>query len=135
MRTRTRTRLAAGSVAAAALLTLAGGTVAAADTPAHQAAARPKTDPAPVGGSTDTAARTHDASGLRDYSRTNGRRTSERRYRTDWMRDSPLRLATCALGTALGSLTNGPDCVADRMGYRFRDAAQAGRKDVLRARH
>ncbi|BDM73588.1 hypothetical protein HEK616_70750 [Streptomyces nigrescens] len=130
MRTRTRTRLAAGSVAAAALLTLAGGTVAVADAPAHQTAARPKTDPAPVGGSTDTAARTHDSTGLRDYGR-----TSERRYRTDWMRESPLRLATCALGTALGSLTNGPDCVGDRMGYRFRDAAQTGRKDVLRARH
>ncbi|GAB7032380.1 hypothetical protein AB0G35_03090 [Streptomyces sp. NPDC021749] len=129
MRTRTRTRLAAGSVAAAALLTLAGGT-AAADAPAHQASARPKTDPAPAGGTTDTAARTHPSTGLRDYGR-----TSERRYRTDWMRESPLRLATCALGTALGSLTNGPDCVADRMGYRFRDAAQAGRKDVLRARH
>ncbi|MFD8543692.1 hypothetical protein [Streptomyces sp. NPDC059649] len=130
MRTRTRTRLAAGSVAAAALLTLAGGTVAVADTPAHHAGARPKTDPVPVGGSTDTARRQHNSTALRDNNR-----PQDRQYRTDWMRDNPVRLAACALGTALGSLTDGEDCVADRMGYRFRDAAQGGRKDVLRARH
>lgn len=140
-----RTRLAAGSVAAAALLTLFGSNVAGADEAPH---AQTKSDPTPVrdaqGRVTDTTGRMNDP-----VARTNGHmgrinhrtgrinahtgrindhvgrthaktgRTNDRSDRPEWMNDSPVRMAACALGTVVGSLTDGNDCVRDRMGYDF----------------
>ncbi|MFF4603714.1 hypothetical protein ACFY12_13385 [Streptomyces sp. NPDC001339] len=96
-----RTRLAAGTVATAALLTLLGGGIAGADAPKHHP--RPS-DPSP--------SRTH----------------SER---PEWMNDSPVRLLACSLGTAIGALTEGADCVADRLGYSYR-GEHSSQRDVGR---
>ncbi|GAU66555.1 hypothetical protein SSP35_03_02030 [Streptomyces sp. NBRC 110611] len=85
-----RTRLAAGTVATAALLTLFGGGIAGADAPKHHP--RPS-DPSPSRGHSE---------------------------RPEWMNDSPVRLLACSLGTAIGALTEGADCVADRLGYSYR---------------
>ncbi|MEW9517660.1 hypothetical protein [Streptomyces tubercidicus] len=120
-----RTRLAAGVVGAAALLTLFGGTVAAADSKDHVAQA------------TDTPGQAHDSSPWMHDSplrmndrpgRTHDRRADrydrrEHRYeRPGRFRDNPLRLTTCALGTALGSLTGSrEDCMAERYGRNFRN--------------
>lgn len=109
-----RTRLAAYVVGAAALLTLFGGTVAAADSTDHVAQA------------TDTPGQAHDRSPWMHDSplRMNDRpgRTHDRRERPGRFRDNPLRLTTCALGTALGSLTGSrEDCMAERYGRTFRN--------------
>ncbi|MGW3007960.1 hypothetical protein ACWC9R_03840 [Streptomyces sp. NPDC001219] len=120
-----RTRLAAGVVGAAALLTLFGGTVAAADGKDHVAQA------------TDTPGQMHDSSPWmhdsprrmndrpgRLHDRREGRydRREGRYERPGSFRDNPLRLTTCALGTALGSLTgNSEDCLGDRLGRGSRD--------------
>ncbi|MFI0785611.1 hypothetical protein ACH4Q6_08460 [Streptomyces lydicus] len=124
-----RTRLAAGSVAAAVLLTLFGSSAALADT--APTTPRTTTDPAPT---PDHSRWMHDDAGrtpAADYSgrtRESASRTSDRQERPDWMRENPLRLTTCALGTALTALTgSGRDCVADRMGIHVR-AAQGARK-------
>ncbi|WP_329175338.1 hypothetical protein OG754_20510 [Streptomyces decoyicus] len=109
-----RTRLAAGAVGAAVLLTLFGGNVAGADGREHVAQA------------TDTPGQRHDSSPWMHNSP--GRMTdqpsrmSERRegrYSRPGFRDNPLRLTTCALGTVLGRLTGrGNDCAANRYGFR-----------------
>ncbi|MFD8326142.1 hypothetical protein [Streptomyces lydicus] len=125
-----RTRLAAGSVAAAALLTLFGSSAALADN--APTTPRTTTDPAPTA---DHSRWMHDDYAGRtpatDYSgrtRESTARTSDRQERPDWMRENPLRLTTCALGTALTALTgHGRDCVGDRMGIHVR-AAQRARK-------
>ncbi|MGW7577708.1 hypothetical protein [Streptomyces sp. NPDC054765] len=126
-----RTRLAAGVVGAAALLTLFGASVAGADGRDH------------VRTATDTPGQTHDSSPwmhdspprpndrpgrLNDrregrYDRREGRNDrQEGRYdRQGRFRDNPLQLTTCALGSALGRLTGSHhDCVADRFGYGYR---------------
>lgn len=49
-------------------------------------------------------------------------RRYDRRERPGRFRDNPLRLTTCALGTALGSLTGSrEDCMAERYGRTFRN--------------
>ncbi|MFB7635447.1 hypothetical protein ACFC0M_31465 [Streptomyces sp. NPDC056149] len=82
-----RTRMAAGAVVAATLLTLTGSTVASA----------------------------------------NGKDNPPR------MKDSPIQMVACALGTALGSLTGGDaNCVRDRMDRAREDQRRKGqRKDKL----
>ncbi|MEU5210791.1 hypothetical protein [Streptomyces sp. NPDC020742] len=123
-----RTQLAAGA-AAAVLLTLFGGTAALADD--NGSAVRTASDPNP----TDHSRWMHDGTAARPADSSYPARTGERYERTRpyegnsrverprWMNDSPLRLTTCALGTALSSLTgSGRDCVADRMGMRVRAA-------------
>ncbi|AOP44938.1 hypothetical protein [Streptomyces lydicus] len=125
-----RTRLAAGSVAAAALLTLFGSSAALADT--APTTPRTTTDPAPTPDHSrwmhDDAGRTPAAADYSGRTRESASRTSDRQERPDWMRENPLRLTTCALGTALTALTgSGRDCVADRMGIHVR-AAQGARK-------
>ncbi|WP_411134666.1 hypothetical protein [Streptomyces sp. C10] len=119
-----RTRLAAGVVGAAALLTLFGGTVAAADGKDHVAQA--KDTPGQRGDSSpwmhDSPGRMHDRPG-QVHDRREGRYDRrEGSYDRPGFRDNPLRLTTCALGTALGSLTgSGEDCVADRFGRGYRN--------------
>ncbi|AWN28220.1 hypothetical protein [Streptomyces sp. NEAU-S7GS2] len=126
-----RTRLAAGVVGAAALLTLFGGNVAAADGKDHVAQA--KDTPGQRGDSSpwmhDSPGRMHDRPGrVHDrregrYDRREGRYDRrEGGYDRSGFRDNPLRLTTCALGTALGSLTgSGEDCIADRFGRGYRN--------------
>ncbi|MEI5135272.1 hypothetical protein RB199_27580 [Streptomyces libani] len=119
-----RTRLAAGVVGAAALLTLFGGNVAAADGKGH--VARAKDTPGQRGDSSpwmhDSPGRMHDRPG-RVHDRREGRYDRrEGGYDRSGLRDNPLRLTTCALGTALGSLTgSGEDCIADRFGRGYRN--------------
>ncbi|MCX4639295.1 hypothetical protein QT196_19525 [Streptomyces sp. P9-2B-2] len=120
-----RTRLAAGVVGAAALLTLLGGNVAAADGKDHVAQA---TDtPGQAHDSSpwmhDTPLRTNDRPG-RLHDRREGRydRREGRYERPGRFRDNPLRLTTCALGTALGSLTgSSEDCLGGRSSRGDRD--------------
>ncbi|MCW7987598.1 hypothetical protein XF35_20565 [Streptomyces platensis subsp. clarensis] len=126
-----RTRLAAGVVGAAALLTLFGGNVAAADGKGHVAQA--KDTPGQRGDSSpwmhDSPGRMHDSPGRmhdrpgRVHDRSEGRYDRrEGGYDRSGLRDNPLRLTTCALGTALGSLTgSGEDCIADRFGRGYRN--------------
>ncbi|WP_327703804.1 hypothetical protein [Streptomyces decoyicus] len=116
-----RTRLAAGAVGAAVLLTLFGGNVAGADGRDHVAQAA------------DTPGQRHDSSPwmhnspgrMTDQpSRLNERREGrydrgQGRYSRPGFRENPLQLTTCALGTVLGRLTGrGNDCVANRYGLR-----------------
>ncbi|MBM4794847.1 hypothetical protein HXP44_22970 [Streptomyces sioyaensis] len=120
-----RTKLAAGLVGAATVLTLVGGPVAVADGKDNPTLA------------TDTPAQTHDASPWmhdapartydtpsrfnerrdRRHDRRNGRNEGRGRYR-----NNPLRLTACALKTALGALTGRTGhCGLDRFargGYR-----------------
>ncbi|MFE1174440.1 hypothetical protein [Streptomyces sp. NPDC058773] len=119
-----RTRLAAGVVGAAALLTLLGGNVAAADGKDHVAQA------------TDTPGQMHDSSPwmhdsplrmndrpgrLHDRRERRHDRREGRYERPGQFRENPLRLTTCALGTALGSLTGRTDdCLAERSGRSYR---------------
>ncbi|MFG2284601.1 hypothetical protein ACGFOU_00735 [Streptomyces sp. NPDC048595] len=105
-----RTRLAAGSVAAAALLTLFGTTSAGADdTTSH---ARPKAAAAPAG---DQARSMHDDPERRHH----GKRHDGREEHSE-LRESPVRLTACALGTALGSLTGlDNSCVHERLGLNY----------------
>ncbi|MEU8783384.1 hypothetical protein [Streptomyces sp. NPDC048637] len=119
-----RTRLAAGVVGAAALLTLFGGNVAAADGKDHVAQA--KDTPGRTGDSSpwmhDSPGRMHDRPG-RVHDRREGRydRREGRYERPGRFRDNPLRLTTCALGSALGSLTgSGEDCMGGRLGRGYR---------------
>ncbi|MEU8993673.1 hypothetical protein AB0952_00375 [Streptomyces caniferus] len=101
-----RTRLAAGAVGTAVLLTLFGGSVAAADGTDH------------ITPATGTPAQTHDSTPFLHNSpvRINDRPVG--RYdRMGRFRDNPLQATTCALGTVLGRLTGrGNDCVAGRYG-------------------
>ncbi|MFE6686139.1 hypothetical protein ACFVFQ_06635 [Streptomyces sp. NPDC057743] len=79
-----RTRMAAGAVVAATLLTLTGSTVASA----------------------------------------NGKDTPPR------MKDSPIQMTACALGTVLGALTGGDaNCVRDRMGRAREDQRRTGQRN------
>lgn len=106
-----RTRLAAGSVAAAALLTLFGTTTSAGadDTTSH---ARPKAAAAPAG---DQARVVRD-----DPERKHHGKRHDGREEHPELRDSPLRLTACALGTALGSLTGlDNSCVHERLGVNY----------------
>ncbi|MFI1303787.1 hypothetical protein [Streptomyces sioyaensis] len=120
-----RTKLAAGLVGAATVLTLVGGPVAVADGKDNPTLA------------TDTPAQTHDASPWmhdapartydtpsrfnerrdRRHDRRDGRNEGRGRYR-----NNPLRLTACALKTALGALTGRTGhCGLDRFargGYR-----------------
>ncbi|MFI0905912.1 hypothetical protein ACH4TE_20610 [Streptomyces sioyaensis] len=119
-----RTKLAAGLVGAATVLTLFGGPVAvadgkdnptAADTPAQTDDTSPWMH--------DTPSRTYDTPSRfnerrdRRHDRQNGR--NERQGRN---RNNPLRLTACALKTALGALTGRTShCGLDRFargGYR-----------------
>ncbi|MGW7490944.1 hypothetical protein [Streptomyces sp. NPDC054786] len=115
-----RTRLAAGVVAAAALLTLFGGNVAGADGTDHVAQA--KDTPGQTHDSSpwmhDTPPRMNDRPALMDrYNRREGGFNRPGRFR-----DNPLQLTTCALGTALGRITGrGNDCAANRLGRGFRN--------------
>lgn len=119
-----RTRLAAGVVGAAALLTLLGGNVAAADGKDHVAQA--KDTPGQAHDSSpwmhDTPVRMNDRPG-RLHDRREGRHDRQGRYESpERFRDNPLRLTTCALGTALGSLTgSSDDCLGGRFGRGSRD--------------
>lgn len=101
-----RTRLAAGAVGTAVLLTLFGGSVAAADGTDH------------ITPATGTPAQMHDSTPFLHNSpvRINNRPVG--RYdRMGRFRDNPLQATTCVLGTALGRLTGrGNDCVASRYG-------------------
>lgn len=119
-----RTRLAAGAVGAAVLLTLFGGNVAGADGRDHTTQAT----------AADTPAQTHDSS---PWMHNTPARVNDRPIRLNTrpagrydrgqagfdsngrFRDNPLQLTTCALGTTLGRLTGrGGDCVAGRYGLR-----------------
>ena len=117
-----RTRLAAGAVGAAVLLTLFGGNVAGADGRDHVAQA---TDT--PGTAADSSPWMHDSPGRMnrpaepDERRAGKGATTAGKAATSrpGFRDNPLRLTTCALGTALGRLTGrGNDCVANRYGLR-----------------
>ncbi|MCK7623812.1 hypothetical protein MUU72_12005 [Streptomyces sp. RS10V-4] len=82
-----RTRMAAGAVVAATLLTLTGSTVAVAD-------------------GKDAPRRT---------------------------KDSPIQMAACALGTALGALTGGDaNCVRDRLAHARDEGARENRGEHRR---
>ncbi|AZS72880.1 hypothetical protein DDE74_19635 [Streptomyces lydicus] len=119
-----RTRLAAGVVGAAALLTLFGGNVATADGKDHVAQAKDtpgqRDDSSPW--MHDSPGRMHDRPG-RVHDRREGRYDRrEGGYDRPGFRDNPLRLTTCALGTALGSFTGSrEDCVAGRFGRGYRN--------------
>ncbi|MCZ1008868.1 hypothetical protein [Streptomyces lydicus] len=126
-----RTRLAAGAVGAAVLLTLFGGSVAGADGRDHTTQSTAADTPAQTH---DTAARTPDSSpwmhdrpaGTNDRPLRVNTRPAERYDRgqagfdrNGRFRDNPLQLTSCALGTALGRITGrGNDCVASRYGLR-----------------
>ncbi|MFE6737174.1 hypothetical protein [Streptomyces tubercidicus] len=120
-----RTRLAAGVVGAAALLTLFGGTVAAADSTDHVAQA--KDTPGQAHDSSpwmhDSPLRMNDRPGRKHDRREDRYDRRERRYeRPGRFRDNPLRLTTCALGTVLGSITgNRENCLPERYGRTFRN--------------
>ncbi|MFJ6788481.1 hypothetical protein [Streptomyces angustmyceticus] len=114
-----RTRLAAGAVGAAVLLTLFGGGVAGADGRDHtpQATNTPAQPPAQTH---DSSPWTYDSPVRLNHRPAN--RYDRRQAGFDSMgrfRDNPLQLTTCALGTALGRLAGrGNDCVATRYGLR-----------------
>lgn len=102
-----RTRLAAGSVAAAALLTLFGGNVAGADDTTNHA--RAKADPVP--------AYSQQAQDDTEPAQESRRRPPEQ---AEWLKDSPVRLTACALGTAVSQLTGVDDsCVHERLGIPY----------------
>ncbi|MFE2229295.1 hypothetical protein [Streptomyces kronopolitis] len=114
-----RTRLAAGLVGAATVLTLFGGPVAAADGKDHAtlSSGTPRThDASPW--MHDTPFRTYDSA-----ARFRDRRSDRRVGRTEAQgrhRNNPLRMTACALRTALGALTGNDDACAQRLsrGYR-----------------
>ncbi|RXS79039.1 hypothetical protein EST92_19310 [Streptomyces sp. TM32] len=120
-----RTKLAAGLVGAATVLTLVGGPVAVADgkdnptlatdTPAQTHDASPWMHDAPAR-SYDTPSRFNERRDRRN-DRREGRNEGRGRYR-----NNPLRLTACALKTALGALTGRTGhCGLDRFargGYR-----------------
>ncbi|WP_435244131.1 hypothetical protein [Streptomyces sioyaensis] len=120
-----RTKLAAGLVGAATVLTLVGGPVAVADgkdnptlatdTPAQTHDASPWMHDAPAR-TDDTPSRFNERRDRR-HDRRDGRNEGRGRYR-----NNPLRLTACALKTALGALTGRTGhCGLDRFargGYR-----------------
>ncbi|WP_336047423.1 hypothetical protein [Streptomyces sp. CA2R101] len=119
-----RTRLAAGAVGAAVLLTLFGGNVAGADGRDHTTQATAADTPAQTPDSSpwmhERPATMNDRP-IRVNTRPVGRydRGQAGFDRNGRFRDNPLLLTSCALGTALGRITgSGNDCVASRYGLR-----------------
>ncbi|MGW1377078.1 hypothetical protein ACWD6P_22820 [Streptomyces sp. NPDC002446] len=114
-----RTRLAAGSVAAAALLTLFGGDVAGADDTHNRPQAK-AADPVPAG---DRSPTMHESTPTQDISRrpeAREQRPEYREQRPEWLNDSPVRLTACALGTAVSRLAGIDDsCVHERLGIPY----------------
>lgn len=113
-----RTRLAAGLVGAATVLTLVGGPVAVADGKDHPTLSSdtPGThDASPW--MHDTPSRTYDTTGRfrdrrdRRSDRRDGRTEGQGRYRNN----NPLQLTACALKTALGALTGNDNACAERL--------------------
>ncbi|WP_433857188.1 hypothetical protein [Streptomyces kronopolitis] len=112
-----RTRLAAGLVGAATVLTLVGGPAAVADGKDHATLSSdtPRThDASPW--MHDTPMRSYDSSGRFRDRRSDRRTAAQGRYRNN----NPLQMTACALRTALGALTGNDTACARRLnrGYR-----------------